>query len=118
MIMFSNGAVLHLEASWAGNIKEREYMETTLLGNRGGLTQRNLNEGYEFEAQIFIERDGRQYDMMLHPPVPGVKSSVHHFVDCILSGKPHTATGEEGLTVMQILDAIYRSAGEKKPIRV
>jgi predicted dehydrogenase len=43
---------------------------------------------------------------------------MHHFVDSILSGKPHIATGEEGLSVMEILDALYRSAAEGQPVRI
>jgi predicted dehydrogenase len=118
MIMFENGATLHLTASWAGNIKERESMETTLLGTKGGLTQRNLNEGYEFDAEMFYERNGRQYDVKYHPPLQGVGSAMHHFVDSIVNNRPHTATGEEGLTVMQLLDAIYKSASQRSPVKV
>jgi predicted dehydrogenase len=39
-----------------------------------------------------------------------------HFVDCILRNKPHIAPGEEGLIVMEILDAIYQSAQSGKPV--
>ena len=117
-ITFENGASLVLEASWAANIAERELMETRLFGTRGGLVQRNVAEGYDFEAELYEERDGRQYDMKLHPPVPGVTCSVHHFVDCLIDEGPHTATGEEGLVVMKILDAIYRSASEHRPVQI
>ncbi|MBN1863922.1 MAG: Gfo/Idh/MocA family oxidoreductase [Victivallales bacterium] len=115
-IKFDDGAMLTLEASWAGNIKNNEEMETRLLGSKGGLRQFNLGEGYEFDAEIYLERDGRQYDMRLHPPVPAARQSMHHLVDCIIEDKPHTATGEEGLVVMKILDAIYKSAATGKPV--
>ncbi len=118
LVKFENGATLEIEASWAGNIKERELMETRILGTSGGLVQRNLNEGYEFEAELFIERNGCQYDFKLHPPLPDVSSPMYHFVDCIIKDKPHIATGEEGLIVMQLLDAIYESAAKDEPIRV
>jgi predicted dehydrogenase len=117
-IRFANGAMLELEASWAANIAERELMETRLLGTRAGLVQRNRNETYEFEAEIYLERNGAQYDMKLHPPVPGAANAYYHFVDAILNDRPHVATGEEGLTVMAILDAIYASARAGKPVRV
>ena len=117
MIKFQNGAILELEASWAANIKEREHMETRLLGKKGGLLQRNLNEGYEFDAEFFIESNGCQYDMKLHPPVPAAHCSMYHFADSILNNKPNIATGEEGLVVMEILDAIYKSAKEGKPVK-
>lgn len=118
MIRFENDAIIELEASWAGNIKENEYMQTRLLGTRGGLIQQNLNGGYEFEAEIFMEQDGVQYDMRPHAAPTEVKPSMHHFVDAILNNTPHPATGEEGLIVMELLDAIYKSAEKGDPIKV
>jgi predicted dehydrogenase len=41
-----------------------------------------------------------------------------HFVESIVRNIPHIATGEEGLLVMEILDAIYQSAEEKRPVQV
>jgi predicted dehydrogenase len=118
MITFTNGATLDLTASWASNIKERELMETRLLGTKGGLVQRNLREGYDFEAELFIERDGVQYDLQPHGPIPNVPGPMAHFADSILHDTPHIATGEEGLLVMEILDAVYESAATGKPIRM
>ena len=118
MVRFDNGAMLEIEASWASHIKERELMETRLLGTKAGMVQRNLDEGYGFEAEFFLERDGRLYDMKLHEPMPHVASPMHQFVDCILKNKPHPATGEEGHTVMLLLDAIYKSAETKAPVKL
>jgi len=117
-VRFINGATLVVEASWAANIAERELMETRLFGTRGGMVHRNRNEGYEFEAEIYIERHGCQFDLKLHPPVPGVKSAMHHFLDAISANQPHIATGEEGLLVMEILDAIYSSARSGRPVKI
>jgi len=118
MIKFENGASLELEASWAANIKERELMETRLMGTKGGLLQKNLDEGYNFDAEFFLESEGCQFDMKLHPPVPGCKGSYHHFIESISTNKPHIATGEEGLIVMEILDAIYESAATNAPVKI
>ncbi len=117
-ITFTNGATLEVEASWAANIAERELMETRLLGTAGGLVQRNLNETYDFEAEIYTERNGSNFDTRLHPPTPRPPSAQAHFVDAILKGTPHIATGEEGLIVMQLLDALYESARKKKPVKI
>jgi predicted dehydrogenase len=120
MITFDNGATLEIEASWAAHVQEREWMETRLFGTRGGLVQRNLNETYEFEAEIYLEQEGAHFDMKLH--VPGRPrpelNAMYHFVDSIVTGAPHTATGEEGLLVMEILDAIYKSAESGQPVRI
>jgi predicted dehydrogenase len=118
LIKFANGATLVVEASWAANIGERELMETRLYGTDGGLVQRNVGEGYDFEAVMYLERNGAQYDMKLHPPVPQVHGAMYHFVESLVQNQPHVATGEEGLIVMELLDAIYQSAATGKPIQI
>jgi predicted dehydrogenase len=118
LVKFANGATLEIEASWAANIQEHEQMETRLYGTLGGLVQRNLDETYKFEAEMYLERDGAQFDMRLHPPAPPVPTPMQHFIDCLVSGEPHIATGEEGVLVMQILDALYQSAALGEPVRI
>ena len=118
MIKFKNGATLEIEASWAANIAEAELMETRLFGTKGGLVQRNVGEGYDFEAEIYVERDGAQFDMKLHPPVRAVRTAYYTFIETILGKAAPAATGEEGLIVMELLDAIYKSARTGRPVRL
>ena len=117
-IRFKNGASLVVEASWASHIAETELMITRLLGSKAGLVQRNTAQGYEFEAELYLERGGSLYDMRLGRTSPKAVSSMEHFAEAILSDKPHIATGEEGVVVMKLLDAIYESADTGKPVRI
>lgn len=117
-ITFKNGASLVVEASWAANIKENELMETRLMGTAAGLVQRNVNEEYEFEAELFMEREGCQFDLKLHPPIPSSPSAMYHYTDAILANRPHDATGEEGLMIMRLLDALYESARSGEPVKL
>ena len=118
-IRFKNGASLSLEASWASNIKENELMETRILGKRGGLVHRNINEGYSYEAEFFTEQNGNLWDQKLHEASgfsAGAKqSAMLHFIDAIQNNRPHDADAEQGLAVMKILDALYKSAETGKP---
>lgn len=118
LIRFDNGATLVVEASWAANIREAELMETRLLGTKAGLLQHNLDEGYTFDAHLFMEKDGAQFDLHLHPPTTPAPSAMHDFAAAILADRPHPAPGEEGLVVMEILDAIYASARTGEPVRL
>jgi predicted dehydrogenase len=118
MVKFENGATLELEASWAANVQENEWMETRLFGTQAGLVQRNVQETYKFEAEIYLERNGAHFDMKLHHPSRPARSAMWHFVESIVNDVPHPATGEEGLRVMQILDAIYQSAEEGRPVQI
>jgi predicted dehydrogenase len=115
-ITFDNGASLVLEASWAAHIAEAELMETRLLGTKAGLLQRNLNQGYTFEAQIFTEQHGAQVNSTLNASAAKAPSAMHDFAQAILTDTPHPASAEEGLRVMDILDAIYRSAATGQPV--
>ena len=117
-IKFENGASMVLEASWAANIAEKELMHTRLLGTKAGLVQRNYDEGYQFEAELYLDINGNQFDMTLHPPAKPVMKSMYYFVESILHNTPHPATGQEGLMVMEILDAIYESARTGAPVKM
>ena len=118
MVKFSNGATLEVEASWAANIQEQELMETRLFGTKGGLVHRNVGETYKFEAELFVDHDGSLFDMKLHPPFPKVEKPYATFVEIILGRAEPIATGEEGLIVQELLDAIYKSAKTGRPVRI
>ena len=118
LIRFDNGATLIVEASWAANIQEAELMETRLLGTKAGLLQKNLDEGYHFDAHIYTEREGAQFDIHLHPPATPAKSGMHDFAQAVLADTPHPASGEQGLVVMELLDAIYESARSGAPVKL
>ncbi len=45
-------------------------------------------------------------------------SAVEHFVQCIAKGCAPDATAEQGLEMMRIIDAIYRSAQEGCEVKV
>jgi predicted dehydrogenase len=116
MIKFKNGASLVVEASWAGHIKDKEYMRTQLWGTKAGLVQKNTNGGYSFDAEIYLERDGNQFDLHLSNSLEESSCAMSHFASAILEDTPHIATGKEGLIVMKILDSLYESAATGKPV--
>jgi len=118
LIQFDNGAILELEASWAAYIKEAEFMETRLLGTKTGMVQRNLNEGYNFQAEIYLEKNGFPYTLSLNSSPYEDSSAILHFVDAILKGRQHMATADEGLVVMKILDALYESDRRGQPLQI
>ncbi len=119
LIKFDNGATLQVTVSWISHIREAELMETRLLGSKGGMRQWNTNEGYEFTAEFYNKHDDCHYNMQPYgDKMFGPGSSMEHFVDCIVKGVPHKASGEEGLIIMKILDAIYKSAAEGVPVEI
>jgi len=116
MVKFDNGATVFVETSWTQNIKNDQlYLE--LYGSKAGAT-------LEPELQIMGEKDGYLVDWA--PKMDASKSSVQvmfnreiaHFVDCILNGTPCLSPGADGLEIMKILDAIYKSAETGKEVAI
>ncbi|MGI8915139.1 MAG: Gfo/Idh/MocA family protein [Chloroflexota bacterium] len=116
-IRFANGASLSIEASWAGNSEKREEMSTRVWGNKGGAEMRNVGEGYDFEARLFLEVAGTLQEARPLARPEGMESVRGHFVRCILAGEEVVAPGEHGLTVMRILDGIYTAAASGREVR-
>jgi len=117
-VTLKNGATLLFDISWAGHIKEQELIQTRVLGTRGGMLQRNLKEGYEFETEIFMERNGMQVDMVPRDAVRFEEGGIPTFLTAIANGEPCSETAEDGVAIQRLLDAIYRSAAEKRPIQL
>lgn len=116
MIKFKNGATLELDAAWASNIKENEQMSTRILGDKGGLYQYNLNEGYTWDAEYYQDMEGRQFDSKLHSS-PEVRNAFWLFADAVRDDTPFLVQPEEGVVVMRLLDAIYESARTGEPVK-
>lgn len=118
LIRFDNGATILLEASWAGFSEKKEDMSTQLFGTRGGLVQRNVGEGYQFEARVFVEHNGTIWNSELQRARVQPGNAYSEFVDACLDDREPIAPGRHGLDVQLILDAIYKSAEQGKEIRI
>jgi predicted dehydrogenase len=117
-VRFDNGATLILEASWAGFSEKKEDMVTQLWGRDGGIIQRNLEQGYTFEALAYSERDGALWESRLQQPLEKAPSAYRAFVDAVLDGTPLPAPAEHGLQVQLILDAVYKSASQGREVKI
>jgi len=104
MVRFPKKVTLSFEISWAANCENQALVE--LMGDKGGAracTGQGLTIFTEENRHIVDIKP--QYAAQNHYMVQGEK-----FADAILHGKTPPATGEQGLTVMRLLDAIYKSA--------
>jgi predicted dehydrogenase len=82
-----------------------------IAGTLGGLELNPL--------KIYQERKGVAVDIT--PEVPNVDAfagQTGHFVECIQKSKTPLMSGEQGVQLMQILDAIYKSSATGKEVRI
>lgn len=112
-IRFDNGACLQIEFSWASNIEE-ECVFVELRGTKAGLQLRND------QAKVFTERNGTLEDI-----IPKIASeemahvcNIKHFVDVLLNDATPDFTPIQGLNMIKILSAIYKSAETGEEVRL
>jgi predicted dehydrogenase len=111
-VRFPGGATLSFEISWAGNNEEDTFIE--ILGDKGGA---RACDGKPL--RIITEDQGRvvevqpKYEDRNIFEMEGIK-----FADVVLGKAAPPATGEQGLAVMRLLDAIYKSARLNKEVSV
>lgn len=107
MIRFDNGAVLSVEASFSLNIKKEEG-KIELFGTKAGAK-------IDPELEIYTEINNYMADVNLKTNTAlnfeGLfANEINHFVSCINDGKTCIAPAEDGIELMRILDAVYKSA--------
>lgn len=108
-IRFENGACMQIEFSWASNIeKEQRFFE--LRGTKSGASWSSSDD----KLKIYEEEYGRTVDY-----IPNIDNSrgvqiheanLRHFVDVILNGTAPMFIPQQGVDMVKILEAIYRSA--------
>ena len=112
LIRFDNGATVVLESSFVANIPE-DLFTSTLCGTEGGAVT----------SPLTIVQEKHRSLQTFEPKIPNKDVNSHHaevkhFVECILNDEEPLVTGEHGLAVAQIMDAIYRSSETGREVTI
>lgn len=103
-IRFGEKATLSFEVAWACNAEDETYIE--LLGTKGGAkvgTNRTIIRsevaGRIADTELFYDRKRDRF-----------AAEMKKFVDAVQGKGEVAATGEQGVILMRMLDAIYKSS--------
>lgn len=107
MIRYDNGVVISVEASFSLNIKQ-DVGCIELFGTKAGARM-------DPELEMYTELNGYMSNVQLTIPTAlnfdGLfANEINHFMDCVRNGATCKSPAEDGITLMEILDAIYLSA--------
>ena len=119
-ITMENGATIVLESSWALNILDDGEAQTLLCGTKAGA---DMKDGLRFNSV----RYNRQCEEKINLQTGGVAYfegekadpadvEARQWIDAVLNDKEPVVKPEQAIVVTQILEAIYRSAAEGKPV--
>lgn len=107
LIRYDNGAVVSIEASFSLNTKKDEG-KIEFFGTKAGAK-------LDPELELYTDINGYMTNVDLCMPTAlsfnGLfENEINHYVDCIINNTECLAPAEDGVTLMEILDAIYESA--------
>ncbi len=114
-IRFDNGACLQIEFSWASNIdREKRFVE--LRGTKAGSAWSSDDD----QLKIFTEEYGKTVDYL--PLIDNSRATqfheanLRHFADVLLNGEEPMFVPQQGVNMIKILEAMYKSAETGKEI--
>ncbi len=107
LIRYDGGQVVSLEASFSLNI-QKDFSAIELFGTKAGAK-------LDPELHIYTDMNGYMVSSDLATPTAlsfnGLfANEINHFVDCVINGTECISPAEDGVILMKIIDAIYRSA--------
>jgi predicted dehydrogenase len=110
---FGNKATLSFEISWAANVKEEAYVE--ILGTKGGA---RVMDGQPL--QVLTEHNGHLADILpkYDSSVSTWKTQMEKFLAACRGEIKPVATAQQGLTLMKLLDSIYKSSEQGKEVAI
>lgn len=121
-IRFENGAVVQLEAAWAGNLTDdippreyfdRELVNSTLFGTKATIRLNPLT--------LFEDQDGKLVTVPLkvgEGEAHGFQFQLENFLEAIRGTAAPVNNADQAVALMEMLDAIYASSlsGREVPI--
>lgn len=111
-VRFGRQATMSFEVAWAANTAEESFVE--LLGDKAG-----VRIGDSGPVQLTGELDGRLSDTSVQfATQDGFQIEMQRFVEAALGRSEPAATGEQGVVIMKLLDAIYQSSAEAREVTI
>lgn len=110
LIRFPDERLAHFHSSFS----EEPGSEFTLFGEEGWL---RVTPAYrhDVETQLVMSRQGRTEETAF-PPTDQYAAEITYFSECILNDRQPQPSGIEGLQDIRVVEAIYRSARDGRPV--
>ncbi len=119
-IVMENGATIMLESSWALNILDYGEAQTVLCGTeagadmKDGLRLNSVRYNRQCEEKVNLKAGGVAY--FDGEKVEPADVEARQWIKAILEDKEPVVKPEQAIVVTKILEAIYKSAAEGKPV--
>ncbi|MDF2375155.1 MAG: Gfo/Idh/MocA family oxidoreductase [Verrucomicrobiales bacterium] len=125
-VTFETGQTLSFQMSWAEMVK-REEVSVVFQGiTAGGKVERLFGSDGDDETaidtcELYVQEDGKSVDKVIEVEEcedMGRINSAANFIEAIEGKSAPLNNAEQGLALMQIIDAVYESAASGKPVAI
>ena len=103
-LKFENGMSIEIETS-LGSFVEHEMIFHEIYGTKAGASRRG-------QIKFFGETDGAYTTEIVRQNQMKDKDSIEAFVDCIANDTESPVPSSQGIEIIRMLDAMYKSAGK------
>lgn len=117
IIRYDNGATVFVENSWTQHIDEPEKLYLEIYGSKAGAVMEPHLKLMTERADYLID-ESPAVSARLSDPINSFHREIAHFVDCVENCVPCLNPAEDGVALMKILDALYRSAEVQAEVRL
>jgi predicted dehydrogenase len=125
-VTFETGQVLSFQMSWAEMIKREEVSVVFQGVKAGGKVERlfgsdGLDETAIDTCELYTQESGKRIDTTIEVEEcqdMGRINSASNFIEAIEGRALPLNSAEQGLQLMQIIDAVYESAATGKPVAI
>jgi len=120
VLRYANGAVAAFHTSWT---QWRNLFSFEVFGTRGTLAVEGLGKSYGVERLIETRRNmaggaPEATESAFDGPDDSWRLEWAQFVNAIELGTPYHGNPTDGVSVMRVLDALYRSSAENVPVTI
>lgn len=118
-LRFESGALGSWYAAWA---VAASHHTMTIDGSAGSIRTHREAPGVEVYSTVFSDPEdlrGWRHVPTKEPPLAEIHyRKLADFVDAVLDDRPVRVTGAEGRAALELVEAVYRSAGQGQPVRL
>jgi predicted dehydrogenase len=115
MVRFESGATLEMTVSWALNQSPGQNGVVCRVHGDGGAVDVYTHKGAVMHRGFGPKGESKETPLKL-PKVTGHAAMMRHFRECVMGKAGPTLGPTQGVTLMQMLDAMYKSAESGKSV--
>ncbi len=108
LIRFADGRALSFDITWAAHTADLYWLR--ILGTKGGAQLMPDLVIYETEGKVKVDARPQL------APRDAYAAEIEHFASCIRRGEEPLSPGSQAAVVMEMLDAVYRSAATGRAV--